>query len=90
MREDGYITPFQEAEARKQLATVDFAEESGSLRAPHFVAYVKEQLVEKFGSKVVDAGGLRVTTTLDWKLQEKAQQIVREEVDKAKILAKHA
>ena len=86
MREDSYITPFQEAEARKQLATVDFAEESGSLRAPHFVAYVKEQLVEKFGSKIVDAGGLRVTTTLDWKLQEKAQQIVREEVDKAKNL----
>jgi membrane peptidoglycan carboxypeptidase len=43
-------------------------------------------LVEKFGSKVVDAGGLKVTTTLDWKLQEQAQKIVKEEVDKAKSL----
>ncbi len=86
MREDKYITPIQETEARKALGTLKFAEESSSLRAPHFVAYVKEQLMEKFGAKLVEGGGLKVTTTLDWKLQEKAQQIVKDEVDKAKKL----
>lgn len=86
MREDGYITAFQEAEAKKAVDTIQFAEDSGNLRAPHFVAYVKDQLVEKFGAKMVEGSGLRVTTTLDWKLQQKAQQIVREEVDKAKNL----
>lgn len=86
MREDGYITPVQEADARKQLDSVQFASDTEGLRAPHFVAYVKEQLVTKFGAATVDGGGLKVTTTLDWKLQQKAQAIVKEEVDKAKYL----
>ncbi len=86
MREDGYITPLQETEARKQLKSVTFKEDKSGLKAPHFVAYVKEQLIEKFGSKLVEGGGLRVTTTLDWKLQEKAQEIVADEVKKAKTL----
>ena len=86
MREDGYISPLQETEARKQLEAVKFKEDKSGLRAAHFVAYVKEQLIEKFGSKLVEGGGLRVTTTLDWKLQEKAQNIVAEEVKKAKGL----
>ncbi len=86
MREDGYISAFQEAEARKQLPGVTFASGDTGLRAPHFVAYVKEQLVTKFGEKMVEGGGLKVTTTLDWKLQDKAQQIVSDEVTKAKPL----
>ncbi len=86
MREDGHITAIQEADARKQLDTLKFADQASSLRAPHFIAYIKDQLVERFGSKIVDAGGLRVTTTLDWKLQNEAQKIVKEEVDKAKGL----
>jgi 1A family penicillin-binding protein len=86
MREDGYITATQETEVIKQLDTIIFANDSGSLRAPHFVAYVKDQLVEKFGTQVVEGGGLKVTTTVDWKLQEKAQTIVKEEVVKAKTL----
>lgn len=86
MREDGHITPLAEADAKKQLDTIQFAQENDGLRAPHFVAYVKDQLVEQFGSKTVEGGGLRVTTTLDWKLQSEAQKIVKEEVDKAKSL----
>ena len=45
MREDGYITVQQETEARKQLESVKFTEDEAGLRAPHFVAYVKEQLI---------------------------------------------
>ena len=86
MREDGYISAIQETQAREQLESIQFASASAGLRAPHFVAYVRDQLVEKFGTKMVEGGGLRVTTTLDWKLQEKAQKIVKEEVDKAKKL----
>jgi 1A family penicillin-binding protein len=86
MREDGYITSAQETEANKQLDSITFAVESEALRAPHFIAYVKDQLVEKFGSQRVEGGGLKVTTTLDWKIQDKAQTIVKEEVTKAKSL----
>lgn len=86
MREDGFITPAQEAEARKQLESIQFAAGDVGLRAPHFVAYIKELLIDRFGEKTVNAGGLTVTTTLDWKLQEQAQLAVKEEVEKAKKL----
>lgn len=86
MREDGHITPLQETEARAQLDGVKFATGETGLKAPHFVAYVKQQLIETFGNKVVDAGGLKVTTSLDLDLQEEAQSIVKEEVDKVKRL----
>lgn len=86
MREDGYITIAQEIDIKAKLPKAVFAKGSESLRAPHFVAYVKEKLVEMFGEKRVEGGGLHVTTTLDWKLQEQAQKIVAEEVAKAKTL----
>lgn len=86
MREDGYITPAQEGEAKKQLETITFASGDAGLRAPHFVAYIKELLIDRLGEKTVNAGGLTVTTTLDWKLQEAAQLAVKEEVEKAKKL----
>ncbi len=55
-------------------------------KAPHFVFYVKQLLADKFGDQMVDQGGLQVTTSLDLDMQEKAQQIVTDEVEKAKVL----
>ncbi len=82
MREDGYITAQQETDADKQLPNVQFASVSGQINAPHFVFYVKDQLVQQFGEQMVDSGGLRVTTTLDLDLQQQAEQIVNQEVKK--------
>lgn len=52
--------------------------------APHFALWVKDQLVEKYGEKMVEQGGLRVTTTLDLDLQTYAQEQVATEVAKLK------
>jgi len=82
MREDGYITPEEEKAAFEEVKAMKFTPPSGTLKAPHFVEYVKSLLEEKYGEKVVEAGGLRVTTTLDLTLQEKAQQAVTEEIAK--------
>ncbi len=86
MREDGYITAQQEIDADKQLSAVQFATVSGTIRAPHFVFYVKDLLVQRFGEQMVESGGLHVTTSLDWDLEDKAEQIVSEEVKKIKPL----
>ncbi len=50
--------------------------------APHFALWVKDQLVEKYGEKIVEQGGLRVSTTLDLDLQTYAQESVATEVAK--------
>lgn len=59
-----------------------FADHGQGIKAPHFVMYVKDQLVEKYGQNQVDQGGLRVYTTLDLKIQELAQTAVASEVAK--------
>jgi len=86
MREDDYITKDQEKEAKKQLEEIEFATEGINFRAPHFVMYVKKQLEERYGQRLVEQGGLRVYTTLDLKLQEKAQEAVSEEIQKVEYL----
>lgn len=86
MREDGHISQAQETEANTRLKQLSFQESDMGLKAPHFVSYVKDLLVSKFGSKILDQGGIRVTTSLDLELQQKAQAIVAEEITKAKNL----
>lgn len=49
-----------------------------SMRAPHFVLYVREYLNEKYGEDFVERGGLRVITTLDWVVQEEAEKAILE------------
>lgn len=50
------------------------------IRAPHFVMYVREQLVEKYGEEALSDKGFHVITTLDWELQQEAERIVAEKV----------
>jgi penicillin-binding protein 1A len=45
-------------------------------RAPYFTNYVIGQLVEARGARAVFGGGLRVTTTIDLTLQERARKAI--------------
>jgi 1A family penicillin-binding protein len=53
-------------------------------QAPHFALWIKEQMADKYGDKVVEQGGLRIYTTLDLDIQNFAQQAVATEVAKLK------
>jgi penicillin-binding protein 1A len=44
--------------------------------AQYFVNYVKDQLVEQYGAGRVFGGGLRVTSTIDLELQERAREAI--------------
>ncbi len=82
MREDGYIDKETENTSVKELEGIQFREQTGALKAAHFVFYVKDQLVELLGEALVEEGGYTVTTTLDSELQDFAQTAVKEEIDK--------
>ncbi len=86
MREDGYISKQQEQDAIHELENMHFKPKVEKIKAPHFVFYVKDQLVKLLGENVVNQGGLIVTTTLDYDLQQYAQETVKEEVDKLQKL----
>ena len=84
MVNQGYITQKQADSAYKEIVSKKFTQSNVGIKAPHFVMYVKQQLVKQFGESAVEAGGLRVTTTLDYKIEKEAEKIVKEEVDKLK------
>jgi penicillin-binding protein 1C len=80
MLEDGDIDAAQKETAENE--TLRFASPSAGIKAPHFVAYVQELLVKKYGEDTVENGGLKVTTSLDLDLQEAAQASLSAEVAK--------
>jgi penicillin-binding protein 1A len=45
--------------------------------APYFVNYVKQQLIEKYGTRRVFGGGLNVQTTIDLRLQKLARHAIQ-------------
>jgi penicillin-binding protein 1C len=84
MVRDGYITQKQADSALKEITNAQFSENSVGIKAPHFVMYIKQQLVNQFGDQVVESGGLRVKTTLDYNIEKTAEQIVKDEIAKDK------
>ncbi|MBI4136695.1 penicillin-binding protein [Candidatus Roizmanbacteria bacterium] len=79
MVEDGYIT--QEEADRAKAEELVFAEQERNIKAPHFVLYVKDLLVDEYGQKIVEQGGLQVTTTLDYEIQATAEAVLKEEIE---------
>ncbi len=82
MREDDYISKEQEEQIKAEIPNITFSPDNQGIKAPHFVFFVKQQLIDRYGEKLVEQGGLKVTTSLDLELQDKAQSIVSEEVEK--------
>ncbi len=71
----GYITKAEHDAALKENV-VFLAKNTTGIRAPHFSLYVKEYLIQKYGEAVVEEGGLKVTTTLNYNMQEKAEKTI--------------
>jgi penicillin-binding protein 1A len=78
MGEQGYISETQMREAQEQALPPDSAIEPPSLdsKAPYFTAYLRQQLVERYGASKAFFGGLTVKSTLDLRLQEAAEEAV--------------
>lgn len=77
---NGYITDIQAKEAK--AAALEFHTSPGTLLAPHFVIYIKDYLEKTYGADTVERGGLKVITTLDWRLQQKAEEFVLDQAKK--------
>lgn len=80
MKVNKFITQDEEYAALNERIT--FAPNAQNIKAPHFVMYVREKLIENFGEEVVLRGGLSVTTTLDLNVQKLAEDAVVRELDK--------
>ncbi len=80
MYQEGYITQAQRDAADKE--SLNYKKVANEIKAPHFALYVKDLLIKKYGERMVETGGLKVTTTLDLDIQNYAQASVAAEIDK--------
>lgn len=78
MLQQGYISKQQYDQALNEQ--LKYNGQSEDIKAPHFVLYVKDLLEQKYGTKLIETGGLRVTTSLDLSIQNYAQATVAAEV----------
>jgi len=78
MYELGYISKSELEKAINE--PLNYQKISNKIKAPHFVLYVKDLLVKKYGEQVVEEGGLKVKTSLDLDVQEYAEASVAAEV----------
>jgi len=75
MHELGFID--DEEEKRALAEKVAFlSQSSSSIRSPHFSMMVKSYLADKYGEEMVNNGGLKVITSLDWDIQQIAEQAI--------------
>lgn len=76
MFELGFISQDEYDEAKAEQVQFKDEAEAG-IKAPHFVFFVREYLEEKYGVDAVMKDGLHVVTTLDYDLQQKAEDTVK-------------
>ena len=77
MKEVGFITEEEYVKAKSEVVAFSPQDASG-IKAPHFVFFIKNYLEEKYGSDMVERGGLKVTTTINFDLQKKGEEFVKE------------
>jgi membrane peptidoglycan carboxypeptidase len=78
MAQEHYITE-DDAEEAKAIEVI--FNEKPQTKAPYFIEYVKAELVEMYGQDFLETKGLKIYTTLNWDLQEHAEEIVKEQVE---------
>lgn len=76
MVEQKYITEDQ-AEVAKNQELV-FKKRAENIKAPHFVMYIRQLLEEKYGVTLVEQSGWKITTSLNWDMQQAAEAAINE------------
>lgn len=79
MVKQGYITKDQAKEAKTVDILAQIHEQSPKykdIKAPYFVLAAKQELIQTYGANTVQRGGWKVITTLDLRLQNKAEELV--------------
>ena len=80
MEEEGYINKsiVNETSSKPVVANM----RKITIKAPHFVFFVLDELRRKYGPDIVEKGGITVTTTLDLNKQVAAEEIVKKQIEK--------
>jgi penicillin-binding protein 1C len=73
----GFVSEEEHAVAANEIVEFRPRQNTGGIKAPHFVFFVIEQLVNKFGEDAVYNNGFKVVTTLDYRMQIEAEAMAK-------------
>jgi len=76
MLENGFISKEEYDKSKDEVVKFKSQQDTG-IKAPHFVFFIREYLEETYGKRAVEERGFKVITTIDYPLQEKAEEIVK-------------
>src|SRR5712691_7764730 len=76
MTRHGFITEQQARDAYAEQLQIKTHEVE--LKAPHWVMYIRDLVEQKYGSKTLYQGGLKIYTTLDLDYNDKMQQVLQD------------
>lgn len=79
MLEDNTMTPDEFKNVIVDGIDFEFRKNVTSIKYPHFVMYVQDYLIKKYGEDFFDQGGLQIYTSIDPKLQDKAEALVKQQ-----------
>ena len=82
MQDQELITEQEKLAALSELEDMTFQPAREDIRAAHFVLWIRDQVEEMFAGTseegLLEHGGLTIETTLDWDIQEIAEEVIEE------------
>jgi membrane peptidoglycan carboxypeptidase len=85
MEDQGYITATEREQAVTELGQLQFTQQREAIRAAHFVLWIRDQVEELLQKQneadYLERGGLTVHTTLDWNIQQIAEDVIAKNRD---------
>jgi len=72
----GFLSAEEKEIAQNEDTVAKIKPRRENIVAPHFIMDVRQQLVERYGERIVEQGGLKVMTTLDIDLQKIAEEAI--------------
>ena len=76
------ITPEIVIQGAKEIENYQFSLPQNNMSHPHWVNYIRSVLEQQFGTQTIYMSGFSVVTTLDATLQQKAEEVVKNQVQK--------
>ncbi len=76
MFELGYISEEDHIKAKNMELKIKSASPEREVTAPYFIRHIRDELIDRFGAQMVYSGGLKIYTTLDLEMQNKAEAAV--------------
>jgi penicillin-binding protein 1C len=77
MLDNELITEEEYKAALEEKVVFSERRNTGSIKAPHFVFFVIEELAKKYGEDALQDGGYKVITSLDYSIQKEAEALAK-------------